>query len=70
MAAGATTVCRCVLSQNSGGMVREGMGHTDGDPGVPGKVGGNVRSWKVLEGWMTMTDHLGRYMHEHTWDLD
>lgn len=25
--------------------------------------GGKVSSWKVLEGWMTMTDHLGRYMH-------
>lgn len=22
-----------------------------------------MSSWKVLEGWMTMTDHLGRYMH-------
>lgn len=27
--------------------------------------GGKVLGWKVLEGWTTMTDHLGRYMHTH-----
>lgn len=37
MGTGATTACSCALSQKPGGMVREGVGHTDGGPGVPGK---------------------------------
>lgn len=57
METGATTACRCVLSQKPGGMAREGMAilaWPGGDPGVPGKVG----SWEGarLEGFGRLDD--------------
>lgn len=50
MGTGATTVCSCVLSQKPGGMVREGMGHTDGRPWRAWEEEGRRevgRFWKV-----------------------
>lgn len=66
METGATTACRCVLSQKPGWNGTGRNGHT----GLAATLAclerweaGKMRGWKVLEGWMTMTDHSGRYMH-------